>query len=58
MSEFYRADLKKAYPENGLLVSIIYKETREKIKNSVVLIDGMDLIEYAGRILHTILHTW
>jgi hypothetical protein len=58
ISEFYRADLKKAYPEDRLLLSIIYKETREEIKNLVVLIDDMDLIEYTGCILHIKLHMW
>jgi hypothetical protein len=38
--------LEKAYPEDRPLLSIIYKETRSEIKNLVVLIDGMDLIEY------------
>ena len=58
ISEFYRADLEKAYPEDRPLLSIIYKETRGGIKNLVVLIDGMDLIEYTGCILHMKLHMW
>jgi hypothetical protein len=39
-------------------LSIIYKKTEEEIKNLVVLIDGMDLIEYTGCILHIKLHMW
>ncbi len=58
ISEFYRADLEKAYPEHRLLSSIIYKETNEEIKNLVVFIDGMDLIEYTGCIFHIKLHMW
>ncbi len=58
ISEFYRADLEKAYPEDRPLLNIIYKETRSEIKTLVVLIDGMDLIEYTGCILHIKLHMW
>ncbi len=39
ISEFYRADLKKAYPEDRPLLSIIYKETRGEIKNLVVSVN-------------------
>jgi hypothetical protein len=58
ISEFYRADLEKAYSEDRPLLSIIYKETRSEIKNLLVLIDGMDLIEYTGCILRIKLHMW
>ncbi len=58
ISGFYRADLKKAYPEDQLLLNIIYKETIEEIKSLVVLIDDMDLIKYTGCILHIKLHMW
>jgi hypothetical protein len=58
ISEFYRADLEKAYLEDRRLLSIIYKEARSGVKNLVVLIDGMDLIEYTGCILHIKLHMW
>jgi hypothetical protein len=58
ISEFYRADLEKAYREDRPLLSIIYKETRSEIKTLVVLIDGMDLIKYTGCILHIELHMW
>ncbi len=58
ISEFYRANLKKAYCEDRLLLSIIYKEIREEIKNLVLLIDDMALSEYTGCILHIKLHVW
>jgi hypothetical protein len=58
ISEFYRADLEKAYPEDRPLLSIIYKDIIDGIENLVVLIDGIDLIEYTGCILHIKLHMW
>ncbi len=58
ISEFYRADLKKAYSKDRLLLNIIYKEIREVIKHLVVLIEDMDLIEYTGCILHIKLDMW
>ncbi len=58
ISEFYRADLEKAYPEDRPLFSIIDKEAKGGVKKLVVFIDGMDLIEGTGYILHIKLHMW
>ncbi len=58
ISEFYRADLKKAYPENRLLLNIIYKVSRGEIKNLVILIDNVDLTEDRSCILHIKVYMW
>ncbi len=58
ISEFYRADLEKAYPEDRPLFSIICKEARDVVKNLVIPFDGIDRIGGTSCILHIKLHMW
>ena len=58
ISEFYRADLKKAYLEDTLLLSMKFKEARDVVENLVIPFDGIDHIGDSSCILHIKLHMW
>ena len=58
ISEFYRADLENAYPEDRPLFSIKCKEARNVVKNLVIPFEGIDRIGDTSCIPHIKLHMW